>query len=63
MKPMEFFRLALAELRDASRAELSAHLENTYGVKIEPAYIPIFKATLQNLEKLPGFARTQNPIS
>ena len=51
MKPMELFRLAVAEIGDASAEELSAHLENKHGVKIEPAFIPIFKATLQQLER------------
>ena len=48
---MELFRLAVAEIGDASAEELSAHLEKNHGVKIEPAFIPIFKATLQNLER------------
>jgi hypothetical protein len=51
MKPMEIFRLAVAEIGDASAAELSAHLEKKHGVKIEPAYIPVFRETLKELEK------------
>ena len=51
MKPMELFRLALAEIGDASPAELSAHLKNKHGVKIEPAFIPLYKATLQDLDR------------
>ena len=51
MKPMEFFRLAVAEIGDVSAAELSAHLEKKHGVKIEPAYIPVFRETLKELEK------------
>jgi hypothetical protein len=51
MKPMEIFRLAVAEIGDVSAAELSAHLEKKHGVKIEPAYIPVFRETLKELEK------------
>ena len=51
MKPMELFRLAVAEIGDAPAAELSEHLEKEHGIKIEPAFIPLFKATLRNLEQ------------
>jgi hypothetical protein len=51
MKPMEIFRLAIAEIGDVSAAELSAHLEKKHGVKIAPAYIPVFRETLKELEK------------
>ncbi len=51
MKPMELFRNAVAEVGDVSAAELSAHLEKKHGVKIQPAFIPVFKATLQDLER------------
>ena len=51
MKPMDLFRNAVAEMGDVSAAELSAHLEKKHGVKIEPAFIPVFKATLKELER------------
>ena len=51
MKPMEIFRHAVDEIGDASAAELSEHLEKKHGVKIEPAFIPLFKATLQDLKR------------
>ena len=51
MKPLELFRLAVGEIGYVSAAELSAHLEKNHGVKIEPAFIPLFKATLQDLER------------
>ena len=51
MKPMEFFRSAVAEIGDVSAAELSAHLEKKHGVKIEPEFIPLFKATLRDLKR------------
>jgi chemotaxis protein CheY-P-specific phosphatase CheC len=52
MKMMELFRLALAEIGNVSAEELSSHLEMKHGVKIEPAFIPLYKATLQDLERM-----------
>ena len=51
MKPMEHFKRAVAEIGEVSDAELSAHLEKKHGVRIEPAYIPLFRATLEDLER------------
>ena len=51
MNPMEAFRRAVAEIGYASAADLSAHIEKKHGVKIEPAFIPLFKATLRDLER------------
>ena len=51
MKSMELFQRAVAEIGDVSAAELSEHLEKKHGVKIEPAFIPLFKATMQDLER------------
>ena len=51
MKPLDLFRCAVAEIGNVSAAELSAHLEKKHGVKIEPAFIPVFKATLRDLER------------
>ena len=50
MSPMEAFRCAIAEIGYASSAELAAHMQKKHGVKIDPAFIPVFKATLQDLE-------------
>ena len=52
MSPMETFRCAVAEIGYASAAELAAHMEKKHGVKIDPAFIPVFKATLQDLERM-----------
>jgi hypothetical protein len=62
MKPMELFRSAVAEIGDVSAAELSAHLEKKHGVKIEPAFIPLFKATLQDWEKATRIRQESKPI-
>jgi hypothetical protein len=61
MKPMELFRLALAEVGDVSAAELSAHMEKKHGVKIAPAYIPLYKATLQDAERLHKLRQDAKP--
>jgi hypothetical protein len=63
MKPMEFFRSAVSEIGDASAAELSAHLEKKHGVKIEPAFIPVFKATLKEMERTNKIRQDAKPIS
>ena len=62
MKPMELLRLAVAEIGYASAAELSAHLEKKHGVKIEPAFIPLFKATLQDWERTVKSRQAAKPI-
>ena len=61
MKPMELFRRAVAK-GNVSAAELSAHLEKKHGVKIEPAFIPLFKATLQDLERTNKLRQDARPI-
>jgi len=63
MKPMELFRSAVAEIGDASAAELSAHLEKKHGVKIEPAFIPLFKVTLKELEKTSKLRQGAKPTA
>jgi hypothetical protein len=63
MKPMDLYRCAVAELGNVSAAELSEHLQQKHGVAIDPACIPIFKATLQNLTKLKKATLEANPIA
>ena len=62
MTPMEAFRRAVAEIGYASSAELTAHMEKEHGVKIEPAFIPLFKATLQDLERTNKLRQDAKPI-
>jgi hypothetical protein len=61
MKPLDLFRLAIAEIGDVSAAELSAHLQERHGFKIEPAYIPVYKATLRDLERTKGLRQEARP--
>ena len=62
MKPMELFQRAVTEIGDVSAAELSDHLEKKRGVKIDPAFIPLFKATLQDLERTNKLRQVAKPI-
>ena len=62
MKPMELFQRAVAEIGEVSAVELSEHLEKKHGVKIEPAFIPLFKATLQDLERTNKLRHDAKPI-
>jgi hypothetical protein len=55
MQPLDLVRQALAENSTLTAAELSSHIEEKHGVKIEPRYIPLFKATLQQMEKTTQF--------
>jgi hypothetical protein len=61
-KPMGIFQRAVAEIGDVSAAELSDHLEKKHGVKIEPAFIPLFKATLRDFEKTNKVRQDAKPI-
>ena len=62
MTPMEVFRRAFAEIGEVSATHLSAYLEKKHGVKIEPAFIPLFKATLKDLEKANEIRQDAKPI-
>jgi len=50
MSKDEMVRLALESLGDASVENLAAFVEQKFGVKINPRYIPIFKASLRGKE-------------
>jgi hypothetical protein len=52
MDKMQAFRQAVAELGDAPPEELSWLIERRYGVRIEPRYIPLFRATVKDLDEL-----------
>jgi hypothetical protein len=48
----EAVRVALAELGDAPAPEVAAFIERKYGVRIDPRFLPVFKATLRAREHL-----------
>ncbi len=54
MDQLEAVRRALLEPgnRSLSREELAEHVRERYGVTVRPAFIPILKATLMDLEML-----------
>jgi hypothetical protein len=48
----EAVRLALAEIGEAPSAEFAAFIEQRYGVRIDPRFIPIYKASVRDQEQL-----------
>jgi hypothetical protein len=55
MTKIEAFRQATFEIGDATSEEMSAYVENKFGIVIAAPYIPLFRATLrfQNGESRP----------
>jgi hypothetical protein len=51
MKPLELVRQTLAENANISATELATLIEKKHGVKIDPSFVPVYKATLQQMEK------------
>lgn len=49
---LELVQIALRELGDVSAQELSAFIEKKHGVKIEPKFIPLYKASLRDKIRL-----------
>lgn len=52
MDKLEMVRLALLEIGDVPAPELAAHIERQHGVRIDPKFLPIFKASLRNKVQL-----------
>jgi hypothetical protein len=48
----EAVRLALAEVGDVSSADLAAFIERQYRLRIDPRFMPIFRATVRDKERL-----------
>ena len=57
MDKLELVQTALRELGDVSAQELSAFIEKKHGVKIEPKFIPIFRASIQSKLRLEAARR------
>jgi hypothetical protein len=49
---LEAVRAAVAELGDVAAQELAAFIEQRYGVKVLPQFIPVVRASLRELELL-----------
>jgi hypothetical protein len=52
MDKLEAVRLALAECGDVPAHELVERVEARFGLKIEPRFVPLLKATLRGKELL-----------
>jgi hypothetical protein len=48
---LEAVGCALRELRDASSEQLCAFIEKRFGLRIEPKYLPLFKATIADQQR------------
>jgi hypothetical protein len=61
MTRIEMVKDALGQIGDVSAQELSAFIEKKFGVTIEPAYVPIFRATLRDKERMENSRRRDSP--
>jgi hypothetical protein len=52
MDKLEMVQTALRELGDVSAQALSSFIERRHGVRIEPKFIPLFKASIRDKERL-----------
>ena len=52
MEKLEAYRKAVAELGNVSAEELSRYIEEKYGVQIAPNFMPLYRASLQEWEKM-----------
>ncbi|MBM4072204.1 MAG: hypothetical protein FJ271_25250 [Planctomycetes bacterium] len=62
MTRTEIVRQALMELGDTPANEICSFIQKNHGVTIDPKFMPLFKATIQDLEKMNRFrqaARTE----
>lgn len=57
MDKLELVQVALRELGDVSAQELSSFIERKHCTKIDPRFIPIFKASIQDGERLEAARR------
>jgi hypothetical protein len=59
----EAVRLALAQLGDVSAPKLVRFIEQRYGLKIDPKFVPVLKATLRAKEQVEHFRAKARAIS
>lgn len=52
MTKLEMVKEAMTQLGDVSADALVAFVENKYGTKIEPKFMPLFKASIREQERL-----------
>ncbi len=61
MDKVEMMREALKERADAPPGELAAFLASRFGVRIEPKFIPILRASARDRELLEQFRARARP--
>ena len=52
MEKLEAYRKAVAALGNVSAEELAKYMEQHHGIKIQPSFIPLYKASLLDFDKL-----------
>lgn len=52
MSKIEAIRRTLLDIGDAAPEQLAAHMQAAYGVRIDPRFIPVLKATLRDKDQL-----------
>jgi hypothetical protein len=55
MTKVDMMREAVKELGDAPAEALAGYIENKHGVKINPKFVPILKASVRERELLEAF--------
>jgi hypothetical protein len=61
MTKLDMVKEALGQLGEVSAQEISAFVESKYGVKIDPAFIPVYRATLKDKERMEKARRRNEP--
>ena len=62
MNCVEAFRQAVAEMGDASSSRLASCMAQKYGVDIEPSFIPVLRASQQQLEHMTRLRRVARMV-
>lgn len=63
MNRLELVQQAMAEIGDANPEAFSQFLERRFGMKIDPKYIPLYKATLRDKERLARMREESRALS
>jgi predicted SprT family Zn-dependent metalloprotease len=61
MEPLHAYRLAVAELGNALAEKLCAFIHRRFGLKLEPRFIPLYRATLRDQEGAQPAPKTRQP--
>jgi hypothetical protein len=61
MTKLEMVKEALSQIGEVSAQELSAFVESKYGTTIDPAFIPVYRATLKDKERMEKARRRNEP--